>query len=341
MRWLLIIVAVLVVVGVAVGLQKLATRQQISLEDTSPIVSRTHSLANWPDRPYKIYLPSNYKSLGELPIIMVLHGGGSNSAEQEKLTCPAGDLKSPKCLTKLALNRNFVVAYINGTLTPGTKDVRTFNAGGGQKGFRCVSTYACNNGVDDVAYVEALINDMVAKYGVSRQKVFATGMSNGAAMSHRLACQLPGGLAAVATVGGENQFSTLQVCAPSKPVSVLMIHGTQDPAWPYAGGEAGLVGDKGLMKSAPDSAADWAKINGCGAVSQSAIQDDVPSDKTTVGKEVYGGCNNNASVVLYTVFGGGHTWPQGNQYLKEPLIGTTSQEISANEIILNFFRDAL
>lgn len=335
---LAVLIVVVVFVGLALALQA-RIRSKISPDrrGAGSVSSQTHELAGWVERPYKIYLPANFSTLGSKRAIVALHGGGSNGDEQEKLTCPGGDLGSPKCLTAVATKNNFAVVYVNGTLTPGSKDARTFNAGGGDKGFRCVSTYACKNRVDDIAYFKDLIGDLEQRLGIGQREIYLTGMSNGAAMSHRLACQLPDKVKAIATVGGGNQFSTLETCGPDKALDVLVIHGTADPAWPYDGGESGTPLDKGIMVSIPATVSGWAALNGCVATPKAETSNQVASDQTDVTKQTYGGCKNGSRVIAYIINGGGHTWPQGNQYLSESRIGKTSQDINANVLMVEFF----
>ncbi|MBI2653155.1 hypothetical protein HYX00_06825 [Candidatus Woesearchaeota archaeon] len=295
------------------------------------------NLTTWPKRPYDLHIPLGYDASRPTAVVLALHGGGADSKGAAKITCPNGNLNSSKCLNALADREGFVVVYPNGASRPLFPNIRTWNAGGGEKGFICVSEYGCENKIDDIAYFKNLLSELSKTINMDSARVYATGMSNGAAMSHRLACELSNWIVAIAAVGGGNQFSTMAPCSPSWPVSVLQIHGTDDPAWPYNGGPG--IKEGGDYFSAPKTISEWASRNKCSSVPIKENIPDTKSDGTKSIKESYGNCSKDNEVVLLTVNGGGHTWPQGNQYLPERSIGRTSQDFSANEAIWDFFKN--
>lgn len=294
------------------------------------------NLTTWPKRSYDIHIPSSYDVSWPTPVVLVLHGGGASSENAAKLTCPNGDLNSTKCLNKLADREGFIVVYPNGTSRPLIKNLRTWNAGGGENGYMCVGEYACKNKIDDISYFKDLLDNLSKTINVDRARVYATGISNGAAMSHRLACELSDWIVAIAAVGGGNQFSAVAQCKPSQPVSVLEIHGTSDPAWPYDGGTGTKEG--GNFYSVSQTVSGWTARNQCSSEPIKETMPDLKNDGTKSIKESYGGCRKDSNVVLITVNNGGHTWPQGNQYLPERAIGKTGQDFSANEVIWQFFK---
>jgi polyhydroxybutyrate depolymerase len=285
-------------------------------------------------RPYDLRIPAGHDGCTPLPVVVAIHGGGSNAEEMRKLTCPEGDLTAAGCLTALADRERFAVVFPNGTSNPGAPQIRTFNAGGGQGGYECVSGVGCKSNVDDVGYFAALLDDLGSAIPVDPRRVFATGLSNGAAMSHRLACALADRFAAIAPVGGGNQLSAVAPCTPSRAVSVLQIHGTEDPAWPYAGG----MGREGMMYSIPQSVGGWVGRNGCGSTpSTTVLANRAPLDGTRVRSDSFGGCRDGVEVAFYSIEGGGHTWPGGWQYLPVIAVGRTSRDIDANEELWRFF----
>ena len=99
--------------------------------------------------------------------------------------------------------------------------------------YRCTGSPTCEDGVDDVPFFEALLDEIGAWADVDPDRVFATGISNGGAMSYRLACDMPERIAGIASVAGMNAAETAPGCTPSEPVPVLHIHGTDDPCAPY------------------------------------------------------------------------------------------------------------
>ncbi len=153
-------------------------------------------------------------------------------------------------------------------------------------------------------------------------------------MSHRLACQMAGHIAAIAAVGGANQYATTVSCGPTRPVPVLQIHGTKDPCWPYDGGDAACAQRDGLAKmSVEESMRVWATINGCGSPGRGEPLASEPGITTT--RISWTGCR--AETTLIRVAGGGHVWPGGWAYLSERRIGPMVGGWSANRVILDFF----
>jgi polyhydroxybutyrate depolymerase len=323
----------------SVVLASLACTASQGARAPSPATDSTHAVPGWSNRDYDLHLPPGYDPATPVPIVVVFHGGGSYKDVTPTLTCPNADLSDPACLNNLADREHFAVVYPNGTANPVFPNVRTWNAGGGSGGWGCVSGYACKQGADDIAYVRALLDAVGSVVNVDPKRVFATGISNGAAMAQRLACELSDRIAAIAPVAGENQFSTSGTCAPPEPVAVVELHGTADPYWPYDGGD----GNEGLMISTADTvlgsdaAPGWARRNGCNLTPTTTALPDTADDGTTVELDQYEGCTNGAAVWLYRIVGGGHTWPGGYQYAAESKVGKTTRDIQANEVMWQFF----
>ena len=303
----------------------------------------TFALAAWPDRDYDLVLPAAHVCGQPIAVVLVLHGGGSNKEGMRKLTCPEGDAASPRCLQRIANAAGMAIVFANGTNAPGGKlidanGVRTWNAGGGQNGFICVSGYACTQGIDDVAYVRALLADLGAHIAVDPKRVFATGFSNGGAMSQRLACQAADVFAATAPVSGENQFA-LAGCAPSQPVAVLDIHGTLDACWPYAGGNGGCI-DNGLYVSVAETLAGWAARNGCMPTATLTTLAPIAgvNDGTSVVRHDYAGCAAGATLEHLEVVGNGHFWAGGYPYASGAILGgVMSRQLDTAQAVIDFF----
>lgn len=191
---------------------------------------------------------------------------------------------------------------------------------------------------DDVTFIKDLLHQVEGTDCVDTNRVYVTGLSNGALMASELACSMSGQIAAVAPVAG---VTVPAECAPTRQVPMVAFHGTSDTFLAYSGGR-GPDGN-GLMntpqsvavfksldrRSIPDLMADWARRNGCGA----------PGSDQRIGTDVvmrrWTGCR--ADVELYSVDGGGHTWPGSANYRAAPGIGTTTMTIDANEVMWAFF----
>ena len=157
-------------------------------------------------------------------------------------------------------------------------------------------------------------------------------------MSYRLASQLSHKIAAIAAVTA--LMSETFSYEPSNPVSVLILNGTEDPLVPYNGGIIQFLGrTHGKVLSTADTFSFWENHNKCASTNLQVNRfNNIKGDGTRVKCETYENCQNNTSVILYTIEGGGHTWPKGFQYLPENVIGRTSQEIDATSTIWNFFK---
>lgn len=249
--------------------------------------------------------------------VLMFHGGGG-SAERTF---------SNNNLTDYADQNGFVAVYpaaVDGNWTDG----RLSTAGG----------------PDDIAFVRAIIAELGTRYGVDPSRVFATGISNGGIFTHKLACDAPGLIRAIAPVAGNMSESLKAVCNPAQGTPVMMFNGTDDPLMPYNGGRPevdgmlramGRTSGEDQMVSSPDTAAFWAARNGCGAASETVLPDNA-NDGTTASRITYG-CSGNV-VELYRIEGGGHTWPGGSAEGAPRFIGTTSEEIDASATMIAFFR---
>ncbi len=185
-----------------------------------------------------------------------------------------------------------------------------------------------------------MIDALAAEFNIDRARVYVTGASNGALMANRLACEIAERIAAISPVIGAMPANIVSRCKPVWPMPILMINGTEDALVPWSGGYV-TFGRKtyGRILSVPESVGFWARHNGCEGRPRMLEYPDVDaSDDTRVYSETYAHCRNGASVVLYRIEGGGHTWPQGQKYLPAFLIGRTSQDLDANRVIWNFFK---
>jgi len=256
-------------------------------------------------RSYLLHVPPN-AGTGPRPLVIELHGGGGTAAGMERLTD----------LTDQTDPRGWLVAAPSGI-------GRQWNDGRSGVG----------SPIDDVAFIRALIDDVAARTSLDRNRVFATGISNGAMMSGRLACDLSDRIAAVAQVAGTIGVEERDRCAPSAPVSILVIAGTADPLVPYAGGAVGarLGLSRGAVIGAEQYVADWLARDGLTAAERSTSQ--LPPDTAIV----QAGSPGGPRVAFYSVAGGGHTWPGGPQYLPRFLVGSTTRTFDASQVIVDFF----
>jgi polyhydroxybutyrate depolymerase len=236
-------------------------------------------------------------------LVLVLHGLGGRGARMERRTNGRFDA--------LAERDGAVVAY-----PEALGDPRRWNDGWLRGAPGVVLP-------DDLTFLARLIDALVAELGVDRRRVFAAGLSNGAAMVYRLACERPDLVAAVAPVSGGMPPDVARACARGAPVSVLGMHGTADPVVPFD-------------PSIREGVAAWARRDGCAPPPLSSALPDVdPHDGTTTRVDVFGSCAAGTEIAFYTIEGGGHTWPGESWKLRR---GTTSQDFDAGVVIWDFFQ---
>jgi polyhydroxybutyrate depolymerase len=272
-------------------------------------------------RTYLIHLPSSdfHK---HLPIVFMLHGGKGDGSSVIKLT--RGEFN------RLSDQKGFIVVYpdcLGTQWNDGRNEIPV-------KGKRTKDL------PDDTGFISALIDELIIKYNADPERIYSTGISNGAMMSYRLGCELSDKIAAIAPVAGNIPVNLIPRFKPGKPVAVLAINGDEDPLVPIEGGEVtGPFGKKKLGKviSAHESVMYWTRNNGCSSSAIITESDPNPEDGTSIRKEVYPNKSNGKEVILYIIRGGGHTWPGGLQYLGKWVIGRTSKDLDATSIIWEFF----
>jgi polyhydroxybutyrate depolymerase len=272
------------------------------------------------ERSYVLRVPDGYLSTGECPLVVVLHGGGGSADVIEETTG----------FTDLAEREGFIVVYPNGT---GELPCRllTWNSG-------YIDVWASKHDIDDSGFVAALVERLSELYSIDRDRVFVTGISNGAMMAYRVAAEHSDIFAAVGAVAGSiggrpaADADEWIIPVPDHPLSVVIFHGMQDSHVRYDGGETGsrVRDQRGRIDMSVDEAvgffveADW-----CDPVPEIVTLGD-----GTVTRETWTGGDDGTEVVLYAISDAGHSWPGGSRWLPgDP----PSDQISATELLWEFF----
>jgi polyhydroxybutyrate depolymerase len=237
-------------------------------------------------RSYDLFVPAGYDPAVAAPLVLNFHGLFGSPSQQAEFSQ----------FDPTAEAHGMLVAYPEGIGA-------SFNAGG------CCGE-ASSAGVDDVGFARALVADVSAKMCVDPQRVYATGMSNGGHMAHRLACEAADLFAASASVAG---LVWVQDCTPSRPISMIQFHGDADL----------IVGYSGV----PEMMAAWAERNGCSPTSETTFE------QGDMYCETWPGCDAGVEVSLCTIDGGGHCWPGNGSCI----FGHSSTELHASEVIATMF----
>jgi len=256
------------------------------------------------EREYLLHVPKSYDPAKPVPLVISMHGAAGWPALQEETSR----------WNTLAESQGFLVVYPSGISGRGP---RSWNV---------------DRGVDlakDVRFISDLIDTLEAAYNIDRARVYADGLSNGGGMAFVLSCTLSDRIAAVGLVASA-QTLPFDWCADRRAVPMIAFHGTADRAVPYHGGQSWAAPVE--FPDMPTWAADWARRNRCRA---EPVESAVAADVTRL---EYADCADDAAVVLYTVEGGGHSWPGGGP-LPEWLAGPTSRSIDATARIWAFYRE--
>ncbi len=260
------------------------------------------------NRVYYLHLPRNAGPALALPLVLAFHEGGGQ---------PSGMAETTH-LNSVADEHGFAVAYPEGI-------------------DRHWNDELIHSSANDVAFISALIDKLIAEKHVDGARVFATGLSNGGFFAVRLACELTDKIAAVAVVSATMPEALSHSCKPSRPISMLFMLGTQDKFVPINGGT--VAGDRSRVLSLDAAAQFWIAQDHISAKGQ---QQQMPNtnrrDRTQAQRTIYRDDKSKAEVIVYKIVGGGHTWPGGSQYLPRWLIGRVDRDFDASEIIWQFFQ---
>lgn len=254
------------------------------------------------DRRYLVHLPPAYDGSEPLPVVLVFHG----------LTQSVESVRAMTGFDALADEQNFITVYPEGFLHTWEIDSTDYLE------------------VDDLAFVNAVLDRLEGELAVDTSRVYATGFSMGGHMTNRLACEMADRIAAFGPVAGVMSARLYRECRPSRPVPILMIHGTDDRRVPYERAYQEVMG-------VPETLDFWVKHDGCDPTPLVEDLPDAAEDGTRVSRVTFSGCEGGAQVVLYTIEGGGHTWP-GGAPLGEQTMGLASEDIVASAVLWAFFQ---
>ena len=271
-------------------------------------------------RMYHVHVPPGYNPATPAMVVFAFHGGGGDMEYMAK--------DEYYGLISKADQENTVIVFPNGYSNFQSGKLATWNAGA------CCGD-AREKNIDDAGFVKQIVTNLHNQMNIDRNKIFATGMSNGGLMSYRLACEMADTFTAIASVAGTD--NTLQ-CNPSQPVSIMHIHARNDTHVLFEGG-AGKDSFQDISKvteftSVAETISRWVKRNQCNPAPQRVL------DVAGAYCDLYSACADGVEVKLCVTESGGHSWPGGfkpggrKQQHKEP----TSKAISANDEMWEFFK---
>lgn len=268
------------------------------------IVNRNHGTirSSGRERGYVLHVPETYNRSRPTPLVISLHGAGLwGRAQQDMSRWDA-----------VADREGFIVVYPSAAQDLGPSVWEHDPREDIQK---------------DVGFIADLIDTLQKTYNIDAARIYANGLSNGGGMSFALSCTLSDRIAAFGLVAAAH-VTPWSWCTDQRPVPMIAFHGTADTATPYNGGGSWVA-----PRPFPDIrtwTANWARRNRCEAEPVDSV---VAPDVT---RTEYQGCAHGAPVVLYTIVGGGHTWPGGGD-LPEWALGPVNRTIDASAEMWAFF----
>ncbi len=252
-------------------------------------------------RTYVIFTPPTLDVGGTVPLLIFYHGRASTGADFRAITR----------LNDIAVRERFVVVYPNGF---GTEQSWAIGSG---------LTQADQLGINDVLFTNTLIDHISAELPIDQNRVYVAGFSEGGMMTQTLACILGNRIAAVLTVGATPHQGFTQQCLLDRILPMMLIIGTEDPSFPRVGSPFTL--------SIQETVDFWTRRFNCDSNPLVENLPDTEDDGTTVVRDTYSGCD----FILYTIEGGGGTWP-GSSVAFDPVFGLMSRDINASEVIVEF-----
>jgi len=303
--WKILIGALLVIIGLPVLLILIILLSvSFANRNNAAIVSSGEK------REYLLYVPRSYDPTKPTPLIVSLHAAMNWPAYQMKISQ----------WNKAADENGFIVVY-----PAGSDPLHLGPKAWFMNGSRSPST------MPDVKFISELIDTIEAHYNIDSTRIYANGMSNGGGMAFALSCTLSNRIAAIGAVSAAQSLSW-SWCADSTPIPMIAFHGTADPFVPYKGAPPGWLNPNAPFPNITTWVASWARRNHCAA---NPIDSVIAVDVT---RREYTDCARNASVVLYTIKGGGHQWP-GGKPIPEWIVGRLSNNVDATSLMWAFFRE--
>lgn len=245
-------------------------------------------------RCYYLHLPVSFRPDTALPLVMNLHGMGSDAREQARISG----------MSRQADAEGFIVVYPEAQGSPPCWRIRAREAD-----------------MPDLIFMRALLTHLREQLPIARHHIYVMGLSNGAGMANRMACDMADTIAAVGLVSGA--YPRWNGCRPSRPVPMIVFHGTSDENVPYEGLGRALPGIRSW-------AADWAVRCGC------SPQSTITYQQGCVTGETWHDARGRSMVILYTIAGGRHAWPGS---LESPSPPDFPANFDATRMIWEFFTE--
>ena len=282
------------------------------------IVNGTFTFQNR-DRIYTLHIPETFDGTQAAPLVIFLHGGGGNAQSAQNFTG----------FNEVSKQEGFLMLYPQGVFESSPNSFVWADGRGLAPDVQ---------GIDDVGFINALVDFLVVEYTININKIYLCGFSNGSFLTQKIAFEANSKFAAIGTLGGTLHQSFHDLGNPNRPIPMIYFFGTDDPFVPYNGGYVSNNPNFEPIVGVEDAVEFW-KINNNTQSILSAVNlpDTNTNDNSTVTVFEYinGNCNRS-KVKFYKINGGGHTWP--GVEVPNPSLGATNLDINASQELWNFFK---
>ena len=276
------------------------------------------------NRRYIVHVPTGYDDKKPAPVVIMFHGGGGTARGAMRETG----------WTQKADREGFLAVFPEATPPDPTKPSRIGTNGqawnDGSGGF-----HSGERNIPDVAFIDAMLDDLIARFAVDQRRIYATGFSNGACMTFRVGVDLSARIAAIAPFAGSLWLKEPKL---DRPVALFYITGDADPLNPFEGGAPKMATGASIRTAvsrvkppAREFVAAWAHLLGCSAEPKPAP---ATPGVTTLR---YGGGREDTEVRFSVIAGHGHIWPGGKNLLPESMVGKATARFNATDAIWEFF----
>lgn len=269
-------------------------------------------------RKYSLHIPDSYDGTEEFPLVVFLHGGGGNAESAQNFTN----------FNSVSEQNEFLMLYPQAGFE---LDANSFVWADGR------GLAPDNLGIDDVGFINSLVDSLEIEYNVNPNKIYLCGFSNGSFLTQKIAFEMNSQFTAMGTLGGTMSQEFFDSGNPNRVIPMMYVFGTDDPLVPYNGGF--VSGNQNLepVVSAEDAVAFWVSNNQCQTTLAPVELPNInTNDNSTVTVFEYtnGNCQNS-KVKFYRINNGGHTWPGVN--IQNQSLGQTNLDIQASEELWEFF----
>ncbi|MFH2131584.1 MAG: PHB depolymerase family esterase [bacterium] len=276
------------------------------------------------ERSYTVHVPPDYTGRSSVPVVVMLHGGGGTGKAAAFETGWSSKADAAGFL-----------AVFPEAMPPDPKRPSRFRSNPQLWNDGSDRFYPGQTAPDDVGFLNAMLDDLISRFAVDRNRIFVTGFSNGASMSFLIGVKQSRRIAAIAPVAGALWLETVQL---ERPVPMLYITGLADPLNLIEGGVPRLAtGGSDTVRAKPkppvrESIQKWVRALDCPAEPRRRFVAGVHTEQ-------YGPGRGGAEVLYIAVEGLGHTWAGGRSLLPESMVGKRSEKIRATDVIWLFFQN--